>query len=48
VFLVLQKKKVETEIKQMKKKKDAALKMGVVSAKANAILQQSKLYTTYT
>ena len=30
VFLALQKKKVETEIKQPRKKKDLALKMGDV------------------
>ena len=48
VFLALQKKKVEAEIKQLKKKKDVSLKMGDVVAKANAILQQQKLYTTYT
>ena len=48
VFLALQKKKVEAEIKQLKKKKDAAFKMSDVGAKANAILQQPKLYTTYT
>ena len=48
VFLVLQKKKVEAEIKQLKKKKDATFKMSDVGAKANAILQQPKLYTTYT
>jgi hypothetical protein len=44
--LALQKKKGEAEIKQLKKKKDVAFKMGDVSAKANAILQQPKLYTT--
>ena len=48
VFLVLQKKKVEAEIKQLKKKKDGLFKMGDVSAKAHAILQQQKLYVTYT
>ena len=47
VFLALQKKKVEAEIKHLKKKKDAVLKMCNVGAKANAILQQPKLYTTY-
>eukprot|EP00804_Cyclotella_cryptica_P003743 CCRYP_008915-RA/>CCRYP_008915-RA protein AED:0.34 eAED:0.34 QI:0/0/0/1/0/0/2/0/185 len=41
-------KKVKAEIKQLKKKKDVSLKMGDVAAKANAILQQQKLYTTYT
>ena len=46
VFLSLQKKKVEAEVKQLKKKKDAAFKMGDVGAKANAILKQPKLYTT--
>ena len=40
IFLALQKKKVKTEIKQLKKKKDVSLKMSDVVAKANAILQQ--------
>eukprot|EP00804_Cyclotella_cryptica_P026842 CCRYP_018618-RA/>CCRYP_018618-RA protein AED:0.36 eAED:0.36 QI:0/0/0/1/0/0/2/0/159 len=48
VFLALQKKNVEAEIKQLKKKKDVSLKMGDVAAKSNAILQQQKLFTTYT
>eukprot|EP00804_Cyclotella_cryptica_P026199 CCRYP_009772-RA/>CCRYP_009772-RA protein AED:0.17 eAED:0.17 QI:0/0/0/1/0/0/3/0/383 len=48
VFFALQKKKVKAEIKQLKKKKDVSLKMGDVAAKANAIIQQQKLYTTYT
>eukprot|EP00804_Cyclotella_cryptica_P011512 CCRYP_017062-RA/>CCRYP_017062-RA protein AED:0.20 eAED:0.24 QI:0/0/0/1/0/0/3/0/320 len=48
VFLALQKKKVKAEIKQLMKKKDVLLKMGDVVAKANAILQQQKLYMTYT
>eukprot|EP00804_Cyclotella_cryptica_P012110 CCRYP_009816-RA/>CCRYP_009816-RA protein AED:0.34 eAED:0.38 QI:0/0/0/1/0/0/2/0/179 len=48
LFLALQKKKVKAEIKQLKKKKDVSLKMGDVAAKANAVLQQQKLYTTYT
>jgi len=34
---------VEAEIKQLKKKKDVALKIGNVGAKAYAILQQPKL-----
>ncbi len=48
VFLALQKKKVEAEIKQLKKKKDVSVKMGDVMAKANAILQEQNLYTPYT
>ena len=47
VFLALQKKKVEAEIKQLKKKKHVALKTDDVRTKANAFLQQQKLYTTY-
>ena len=46
--MALQKKKFEAEIKQLKKKKDVSLKMADVIAKANAILQQQKLYMTYT
>jgi len=50
VFLVLQKKKVEAEITQLKEKnkKDVVFKMGDVGANAHAILQQPKIYTTYT
>eukprot|EP00804_Cyclotella_cryptica_P030781 CCRYP_015050-RA/>CCRYP_015050-RA protein AED:0.44 eAED:0.44 QI:0/0/0/1/1/1/2/0/67 len=44
----MQKKKAKAEIKQLKKKKDVSLNMGDVVTKANAILQQQKLYTTYT
>ena len=47
VFLALQKKKADAEIKQPKKKKDVALKTDDVRTKANAFLQQQKLYTTY-
>ena len=47
-FLARQKKKVEAEIIQLKKKKDMEFEMGDVGAKANAILQQPKLFTAYT
>jgi hypothetical protein len=39
VFLALQKKKVEAEIKQLRKKKDVAIKMSVTT-NANAILHR--------
>jgi hypothetical protein len=48
VFLGLQKKKVEEEIKRLKKTKDAAMRMGEIGTKAQAILQKPKSYTNYT
>jgi hypothetical protein len=47
VFLGLQKKKVEAEIKRLKKTKGSAVKMGDVGTKAQEILQKPKIYTTY-